>query len=235
MAYLVFDLIVLIILAAFTIRGAARGLVLSLCSLLAVVVAFAGAGIAARTLSPMVAQALEPKFAAVIEEHLEEAIQHTEFTSPEGGVASTPAEVSLAGVLDILRDMGLYETLIDTVNDAVEKGMTHVAASAAAKVAAALAQSAAYHILFAVSFVLLTALWQVVSRVLDLVSRLPVLDTLNKSMGALFGLLQAWLIVCILAWLLRFGNVVDQETVEKTFLLRFFLDFNPLALLGSLS
>ena len=103
------------------------------------------------------------------------------------------------------------------------------------RVAAALAQSAAYQILFAVSFVLLMALWQVVSRVLDLVSKLPVLDTLNKSMGALFGLLQAGVIVCILAWLLRFGNLVDQETVQKTVLLRFFMDFNPLALLGALS
>ena len=47
MAYLVFDLIILILLAAFAIRGAARGLVFSLCSLLAVAVAFVGAGIAA--------------------------------------------------------------------------------------------------------------------------------------------------------------------------------------------
>ena len=42
MAYLVFDLIILILLAAFAIRGAARGLVFSLCSLLAVAVAFGG-------------------------------------------------------------------------------------------------------------------------------------------------------------------------------------------------
>ena len=182
MAYLVFDLIILILLAAFAIRGAARGLVFSLCSLLAVAVAFVGAGIAARTLSPMVAQALEPKIAAAIEEQLEESLRTQ-----------------------------------------VQQGQQ------------ALAQSAAYQILFAVSFVLLMALWQVVSRVLDLVSKLPVLDTLNKSMGALFGLLQAGVIVCILAWLLRFGNLVDQETVQKTVLLRFFMDFNPLALLGALS
>ena len=231
MTYLVFDLIVLILLIAFALRGAARGLVLSLCSLLAVVVAFAGAGIAARTLSPMVAQALEPKFAAVIEEHLEESLR----AQAQQGHPLSLEDVPLERVLDVLRDMGLYDSLIDKVDQAVEEGLTHAAASAAAKVAAALAQSAAYQLIFAVSFVLLVALWQVVSRVLDLVSRLPVLDTLNKSMGALFGLLQAWVVVCVLAWLLRFGNVVDQETVEKTFLLRLFMDFNPLALLGSLT
>ena len=57
-AFLLFDLIVLAVLVIFTLRGAWRGLVLSLCSLLAVVVAFAGASFLARTVSPMVAQAL---------------------------------------------------------------------------------------------------------------------------------------------------------------------------------
>lgn len=235
MAYLVFDLIVLAILVVFAVRGATRGFVMSLCSLLAVAVAFVGAGITARTLSPMVAQALEPKFAAAIEEQLNEAIQYTEFASVRGGIASTPAEVSLSGVLDILRDMGFYESLIDTVDEAVQQGMTHAAASAAAKAASALAQSAAYQIIFAVSFFLLITAWQIVSRVLDLVTRLPGLNTLNKSLGALLGLLQAWVVVCILSWLLRFGNLVDQETVQQTFLLRFFMDFSPLSLLNALA
>lgn len=74
-AFLLFDLIVLAVLVIFTLRGAWRGLVLSLCSLLAVVVAFAGASFLARTVSPMVAQALEPRFAAAIETRLEDALE----------------------------------------------------------------------------------------------------------------------------------------------------------------
>ena len=48
----ILDLIVIAVVALFVWRGAARGLVLSLCGLLAFVVAFAGAGLAAQTLSP---------------------------------------------------------------------------------------------------------------------------------------------------------------------------------------
>ena len=55
---LVLDLIVVAVLALFLWRGASKGLVASLCGLLAFVVAFAGAGLAARTLSPMVADAI---------------------------------------------------------------------------------------------------------------------------------------------------------------------------------
>ena len=116
-AFLLFDLIVLAVLVIFTLRGAWRGLVLSLCSLLAVVVAFAGASFLARTVSPMVAQALEPRFAAAIETRLEDALEQR-VAEGEQAVLTTE-DVPLEGVLDILRDMGLYQNLIGAVHRAV--------------------------------------------------------------------------------------------------------------------
>ena len=68
MAYLIADGLILAVLLLFALVGAHRGFILSLCGLLAVLVAFVGASFAARTLSPMVADALEPKFASAIEE-----------------------------------------------------------------------------------------------------------------------------------------------------------------------
>ena len=75
MAFLIADGLVLAVLLIFACIGARRGLILSLCGLLAFVVAFLGASFAARTLSPVVADALEPKFAAAIEEQLNESIR----------------------------------------------------------------------------------------------------------------------------------------------------------------
>ena len=70
MAFLIADGLVLAVLLIFACIGARRGLILSLCGLLAFVVAFLGASFAARTLSPVVADALEPKFAAAMLEIL---------------------------------------------------------------------------------------------------------------------------------------------------------------------
>lgn len=230
---IVFELIVVAILAAFVLLGIKRGLVLSLCGLVGILIAFGGAGVLARTLSPMVADALEPKFAAAIEEQLNESIQHTQYISDQGGVATAPEEVPLMGVLDALRDMGFYEPLINSVNQAVEKGMTEVAASAAAKVAAAIAQSVAYLILFLVGFVVILILWKIVSRALNLVAKLPVLHFLNKTLGGAFGLLQGCLILFIAAWAIQFmGNAIPAETVEQTVLLKFFMTTSPLSLLS---
>ena len=158
MAFLIADGLVLAVLLIFACIGARRGLILSLCGLLAFVVAFLGASFAARTLSPVVADALEPKFAAAIEEQLNESIRQ----QAEAGEAAvlSPDDVPLEGVLDALREMGFYETLINTVDRAVESGMTAVAASAAAAVAAAIAQSAAYLILFLLGFFLILLAWR---------------------------------------------------------------------------
>ena len=226
------ELLVIAVLVGFTVMGMRRGLVMSLLGLAGVLVAFIGAGVLANSLAPAVGSALEPRFAAAIEEQLNESLQHTEFASESGGVAATPDEVALPGVLEVLREMGLYEPLIDSIDRAVENGMTQAAASAAARVAAALAQSVAYLILFVLGFVLILILWKAVSRALDLVARLPVLHSLNKTLGAAFGLLQGCLFLFLAAWALQFmGQVIPPETVEQTVLLRFFLTTNPVSLL----
>lgn len=235
-AYLIFDLIILGVIILFAALGAHRGLILSLCGLLAVLVAFVGASFAARTLSPMVADFLEPKFAQAIEEQLNEQIQNSQ-VQPDlsAGEEVTPDTLPLQDVLDALRDMGFYETLINSVDQAVEDGMTEVAASAAAKVAAAVAQSAAYLILFLIGFVLILLIWKVVSHGLDLVAKLPGLHFLNKTLGALFGVIQACIILFIVAWLLQFfEGVVPREAVQQTYLLRFFMSTNPFSLLNGL-
>lgn len=231
MAFLIADGLVLAVLLIFACIGARRGLILSLCGLLAFVVAFLGASFAARTLSPAVADALEPKFAAAIEEQLNESIRQ----QAEAGEAAvlSPDDVPLEGVLDALREMGFYETLINTVDRAVESGMTAAAASAAAAVAAAIAQSAAYLILFLLGFFLILLAWRLLSRALDLVARLPGLHFLNKTGGALFGLVQGCIILFVAAWLLQFfGQVLPRELVEQTVLLKFFMTTNPFSLVA---
>ena len=231
MAFLIADGLVLAVLLIFACIGARRGLILSLCGLLAFVVAFLGASFAARTLSPVVADALEPKFAAAIEEQLNESIRQ----QAEAGEAAvlSPDDVPLEGVLDALREMGFYETLINTVDRAVESGMTAAAASAAAAVAAAIAQSAAYLILFLLGFFLILLAWRLLSRALDLVARLAGLHFLNKTGGALFGLVQGCIILFVAAWLLQFfGQVLPRELVEQTVLLKFFMTTNPFSLVA---
>lgn len=231
MAVLIADGLVLAVLVIFACVGARRGLILSLCGLVAVVAAFAGASFLARTLSPLVSDALEPKFAAAIEEQLNASLL-AQAEAGEQAVLSAE-DVPLEGVLDALREMGFYETLIDAVDRAVESGVTATAAGAAAAVAAAVAQSAAYLILFLAGFVVILVGWRLLSRALDLVARLPGLHFLNKTGGALLGLVQGCILLFVAAWLLQFsGQLLPRELVDQTVLLKFFMTASPLSLLA---
>ncbi|MBC5729307.1 CvpA family protein [Pseudoflavonifractor hominis] len=229
MPYLL-DLIVVAVAALFIWKGWRKGLVLSLCGLLAVLVAFAGAGIAARTLSPAVGQALEPKISQLIEERLEEGL-----SAPPPAEEVSAGEDPLSDVLSVLKDLGLYENLVDSLQHTVEEGMNG-AVSAAASAGAAMAQSIAYRIIFLVSFTLILALWGWLSRALNLVARLPGLHFLNKTGGAAIGLVKALLVLFLVTWLLQsLGHFVPEETVAQTTLLRALVEHNPLTALTDLA
>ena len=226
---LLLDLILLIVLLAFVLHGAARGLLLSLCGLVAVLVAFVGAGFAAEALAPRVADYLEPRFAAAIEERLDQELASA--APLAGGEEALSEELLLTQILDILKDMGFYQSAVDAVNDAVEQGMTAAATSAAAAVAASIAGTVAYMVLFLVFFVLILIAWTLLSHGLDLVARLPGLHFLNKTGGALLGLVKGCAILFLCAWALRYlGKVIPEETVAQTHLLKFFMTANPVAL-----
>lgn len=233
---ILFDIILLIVLAVFTIHGASRGLLLSLCGLVAMLVAFIGAGFLAGALSPKVADYLEPRFASAIEERLDQEIADSTVLPDQDGDLQTD-EIPLTEILNILKDMGFYQSAVDAVNDAVEQGMTEVAANAAAAVAASIAGTVAYMILFVVFFVLILIAWTLISHGLDLVAHLPGLHFLNKTGGAILGLIKGCAILFLCAWVLRYlGKVIPEETVEQTHLLKFFMTTNPVALvLGGLA
>lgn len=227
MSYLLLDVVVLALLALFVYLGAKKGLVRSLCGLLAVLVAFGGASLTAKALAPAVGRALEPRLTAAIEQQLDRQMEQAG-GSLEGALDDLP----LQDVLDLLRDMGFYEELIDTVDRAVDSGLTQAAASAAAQAAAAIAQALAFRLIFAAAFAVLLAVWAVISRSLNLVARLPGLHTLNQLGGALIGLFKGGLLLFLAGWLLSMGALIPAEVVQQTYLLQFFMTNTPLSLLG---
>lgn len=249
MSFVIFDVVILILLLLTAWKGYRRGFVLTLCSLLAVFVAFIGATVIssqlARPMSRLIQPALERSITQVLEEQT-----HAVLPPPETSEASQPpalsdafsgeegqegeedwlAQLPLDEVLDALQASSLYQHFIQPIQDAIQDGVMEVTTSAARAVADYLALELTRMFLFLVSFALVLLLWLLLSRVLDLACKLPVLSTLNHWSGAALGLVKGGLIVFILCWLLR-GSLISQEAVEGTVLLRFFCTHTPLSLL----
>ena len=187
----VFDVILFLIVVLFAALGVRRGLVLTVCGLLSIVVALGGAKVAADSLSPMVAEAITPRITATVEGRLEKNV------SDSVKDAGETAKDSLSGILSIFGNSDTYEKASQQLQEAIQSGLQPSLESAAKSVAKDLAQPVAWWAVYGLSFCLILLVWELVSKLLDL--------------------------VCILV--LRFGLVTAAETKESVFL-QFFSNFS---------
>lgn len=231
MPAILIDVILVAVLLFFTLRGAKKGFVLTLCSLVAVLVAIIGANILADMLTPKVAEAIQPKLEQVITEQLNEAIGQMDFFQMDS-LPPTAEDIPLSGVLEVLRENELYKQFLSGIEDALNEGAAATAASAASRVAAAVAAQLARGLIFIIGFLVVLLAWTLLSHALDLVAKLPVLNSLNSGLGGVIGLVKGVVIAYIAVWALySLTGYVTQEMMEQTYLFRFLALHSPMELL----
>lgn len=211
---LLIDIILIAVLVLFAVLGAHRGFVLTLCSLLAVVVALVGANLLADTLAPKVSDAIQPKLEQSIQESLENAVRDA---AQEGdGFSAVQA-------LAVLKEKGgIYQWAADAIEEALDDGITATAAQAAAAAATAVAEQIARGLIFLIGFLLVLVVWSLLSHALDLVAKLPVLSSLNGTLGGILGFVKGLLVLYIAVWVLcDLTGFISPETVAQTKLLLF--------------
>jgi uncharacterized membrane protein required for colicin V production len=229
---LLIDILAAAVLLIALWRGYKKGIVLTLCGFLAIFVALIGATVVSNALAEPVASAIEP----VVETRLQDIIERS-YQSASSAVAKSSgsedgedkdplADMRMKDILNALQDSKLYHSLAQAFQTAVDKGVVQVTTTVAKTLAHYIAVQLARKVLFGVAFVVVLVGWQLLSRALDLVSRLPVLYTVNHWFGGVVGLAQGCLIVFIAVWLLK-DSFLPEETVKNTYLLRFLDGISP--------
>lgn len=197
MPYL-FDIVILALLALFAWRGAAKGLMLSLCGLAAVFVAF------------FAAQFLSARFCAPVGGILRPIIiQSVRGAEP---VPSSPEQgYTVEELLSSIREKGLFEGF----NQFLEQGVANDALGSAPlspleSLAGYLSQAVARALLFGAVFIGVLVIWFLVSHALDLAFHLPILAEVNTAGGLLIGLVKGALIAIVLVWLGQLSGLVPS-------------------------
>ena len=193
---LLLDLVILGLLVYWCVMGFRRGLILSLCSLLAVVVALAGGWYLANHAYEPLAERLEPIILPVVNERADEAISsEASGLVPSEETASDQAATnqSSSGPLSILSG---------SLQNQVGQQLENFKNNAVQQLAASIAQTVAKAVLFLVGFLVVLLVWNILFHALHLGAKLPGLHLLNKVLGGAFGLVKGVLLLMVAQWLL---------------------------------
>ena len=224
------DILIIAAIALSAFLGWRRGLVLTLCGLLAVFVAYFGAAFVSNTFSAHLAGVIQPavrqQIDQLMEENLPAILPPAQTGGEEGSAPSDPlAQATLGQALDILRQSALFSGLHQMVEDAVRDGLVRVATTASAAIADYLALQITRTLLFYLTFFLILIAWNLLSHALDLACRLPVLRTFNEAGGLLVGMIKGGLITLAAVWLVSLLGVVPAQMAGQTYLFRLFMNF----------
>lgn len=204
-----FDLIIIALLALFAWRGATKGLVLSLCGLAAVFVAFFAAQFIADRFSPPVANIIRP----VITQSFQKVAPHPVITEEEGEEEDPGPGYTLEELFASVEENGLFEGFSAFLEQGVEQDAVEEEhwANPAEALANYLTGGIARALLFAVVFLAIQLAWFLVSHALDLAFKLPLLAEVNLVGGLLIGLLKGALLIIVLVWLGQLCGIVPAK------------------------
>lgn len=233
MTPLILDILIVAVIALFAFLGWRKGMILSLCGLLAIFVAYAGATFISRTFSKDVANILQPAIQTRIEDLLDDALPPASAVPPASSLLPDGSSAqddllenaTIRQALDALENSELFSGLQKNLEDAVRQGLVPVMSTAAASIASYLALQASQLILFYLSFLLIMIIWWLLSHALDLACRLPVLRTFNELGGLLIGILKGALILFAAVWFLSLAGIISEQTIQQTYLFRLYMNF----------
>lgn len=231
MSNLVLDLIIVAVLILFAALGWHKGLVLTLCGLVAAFVAYAGASFVSQRFSEDIAVLVQPSIQVRLDQAVESALANSGEPSPSpllpaaGEQEQPQLTASLEQVLRVLERSPLTAGFYQSVADAVRAGTLRVVTTATAAVAHYLAWQISRAGLFFLTFFLIVTAWALLSRALDLVCRLPVLRSFNEVGGLLLGLVKGALILVVVVGLVTLLGLIPEEVSAQTVLYRRFMIF----------
>lgn len=210
------EVVILLVLLASALSGYRKGMLMSLCTLLVLVLCSLGASAAQRQLTPRAVEYMTPKLQATIQESMEEKLQEgaSEALEDAGEVGITIGgqSVTLGDLMELLSRFGL--DVQTQVKEGSQQAMEPMLEEAAYAVALAMVQPAAELVIYLAAFLILYLALHSVALAVNVVDRLPVIHTLNRLGGALLGLLGGALLLTVILTVLRQAGWIPEGALQ---------------------
>ena len=211
------DLAAIAILLISALHGRRRGFIKTISGLLALVLAFFLSSTLANATTPHISE----KYVAP---YINQAIEK----EPQAEAAATPENLS-----NLFSEIGIPEAIVsdaiadisDAISQSIIKPITAMTHTVAYKIT--------YAVLFIIYFVISLILLKLLMKVVNLASKIPGVNFLNKTFGLILGLISGYLIISILSFILvQTGFYLTPALISETTVLKFITSFSPLAFLS---
>lgn len=207
-------IIVLVIIGGFALHGYIRGLIRIVFSLVAIVIAI---GLAS-CIAPYMAGFLQTQ--TTLQDTIQEKLRTAMQSKAEEEMQSKVQEGATVFGIEIPEEIQefLSGNVIDGASDIMEESGIYD------QLAGELAEAAVQRIAWALSFIVVMILLMVLVHMLDIIAKLPVLNSINHIGGLAIGLVQGIIIVWILLFIIElcrtssWGNQMMESIYGNAFL-----------------
>lgn len=219
---MIVDIITVAVLVFSALRGRHRGLIKTLTGIIALILAFSLAGFLAKETTPYIADKyVSPYITSAVNYKTEELSESNTATSPDSAV-------------DIFIKLGISEEIVgDAVSDFTD-AMTKSFIKPIVAMTNSVAYKITYSVLFVIYFILSLLILLFLLKIVNLASKIPGINFINKTLGLILGLILGYLIVMVLSFiLLKLGIGLTDELVSSTSVLKFIMNFSPAAIISN--
>jgi len=216
---LIIDLILIAIVAFCAWNGYRKGFIMGISGILALIVAFYGAQIVADTYSQEFTSMLKPFISGVVDA----AVADVQIGGDEGYDNEEVYEVTY----DALGNIGILKSAAQDIAKEIAERVERTGQTMREEIVSVLCSKIAYVLTSVIVFLLILIVFTVIANILNLAFKLPGLEFINETLGALFGFAKGAIIVVAIAWVMRYlGVLVDEDIVNKTMLLEWLMEHN---------
>ncbi len=217
---LIIDLVALIIIIGFSLYCRARGFIKTLSGILAIALAFTTADFVADKTSPYISENyVSPYIASSI---------HTEPSAFDG-----ESNIDTDSLGKSFTDFGIPKKIVEDSFDDLKTTLTQSITELLSSLTDSISYKITYSVVFLISFLLSLLIYTLLFNLLNLTAKLPVLNFVNKFLGLILGLIFGYLVVMILSFiLLKFGIVLSDEIIEKTFIIKYIMNFSLISVIA---
>lgn len=244
---LLIDIALVLIVVYFAWRGFRNGFIRGIFGILAVIIAIYGANLVAKAYSGDFTGMLEPFVSGIVDKAFTDVINPDETEAGDEAQAADGAEntggtnTETAGaenekpksVYDVsfetLRKIGMTEGAAKHIAGKVSAKINAVGQRMSADLTETLCSALAYIAVFAVAFILIAIIFAVIGNIINLAFSIPGLESVDRIIGLVLGILKGLLLVFTLALVIRYLGLLAPETIGKTAVLKYILNINPLS------